>query len=160
SGEPPIDASPAKRSDPITPFPETNLAPLQPLAEADEQAEQDLLAPGIFVVSPARKPFLSRRSLVITGAATLGIAGTGIWLWLQYGPSNPPGWLLAPTPTVPPAIRLSSKWTMFGVNPEHTHVIPDERKLNTTTVKNLKEHWHTHLGGSISFSSPLVIDNV
>jgi len=161
SGEIPTDVRPTKRSDPITPFPETYPAPLQSLTGADERAEQDSPVPDTFGVSSARKPFLSRRSLVITGAATLGIAATlsGTWLWLQYGPSNPSR-VQSPTTTVPPAKIISSKWTMFGADPEHTHVIPDERKLNTTTVKNLKEHWHTSLGGSISFSSPLVIDNV
>jgi outer membrane protein assembly factor BamB len=156
SGETPVDAKPTKRSDPITPFPATYPEFLQPRTGADELAQQAPPALDTFVVSPGRKPFLSRRSLVIAGVTTLGVAGTlgGIWLWLQSGG------VLHPTSTVPPATTVSSKWTLFGANPEHTHVIPDEQKLSTTTVKNLKERWRTSLGGSISFSSPLTIDNV
>jgi eukaryotic-like serine/threonine-protein kinase len=107
------------------------------------------------VASSAHKPFLSRRSLIIAGATTLGAAGAlgGGWFWLQSRSSN------TNTPAIPDK-NVSSKGTMFGVDLQHTHVIPNEQDLNATTAKDLKEDWRTYLGGHIGLSSPLVVDNV
>jgi outer membrane protein assembly factor BamB len=153
-GELPIEARLTNQSNLITPTSATNPASLLPSMDASAVTEQELAsdASGAW---PAHKPFPSRRSLIIAGVATLSIAGTlgGTWAWLQSGSGST-------TPTVTPDKRVSSKGTMFGIDPQHTHVIPNEQTLTAATAKNLQERWHTHLGGSINLSSPLVVDNV
>jgi outer membrane protein assembly factor BamB len=150
--EPAIDVRLINRSNAITPHPVTNPPPL--LLGADVPTQRDPTS-GASGASPAHRSFLSRRSLIITGAATLGTAGTlgGIWVWLQSGSGSR-------TPTVTSDKKVSSKGSMFGVDPQHTHIVPNEEMLTTATAKNLKERWNTHLGGSITLSSPLIVGNV
>src|SRR5262249_35213656 len=127
SGETFINTRLINRPNPMTPLPTTHPPVPQSAINAGAVTEQD---PPIPALPTARKPFLSRRSLIIAGASTLGVAGAlgGTWFWLRSKPDN------STSTTAIGNTNLSSKGTMFGVDPQHSRVVPNEQTLTATTA--------------------------
>jgi outer membrane protein assembly factor BamB/serine/threonine protein kinase len=103
-------------------------------------------------VPPNTSSAISRRALLIRGALILGIAGAAGGTALMLSNRE------QPKPVITRAI--SSDGTMFGINAQHTRVVPIERKVGVSNVQNLRLVWKSYLGGAISISSPTVVDGI
>src|SRR6266487_44476 len=124
-----------KPTNAVTPLPDAVIQPVTPLPESETE----------------RKKLVSRRAFLI-GGVTLGAAGAlGIAALSWFKMLPPPGEEFHP---------VSSNGTMFGMNPQRTRFVPGEKLLNPSNVKNLKLRWSVYLGGAISLTSPIIVENV
>lgn len=115
------------------------------------------------------------RRTLLKGAivvGTIGVIGTATWVLLNNR-QHTPAVTVSPTPTrstptssatkssVPTITNAqSSNGSMFGLDLQHSRVVPNETKLTIANVSKLQPLWKSYLGGSISISSPTVVAGI
>ncbi len=141
--------------------------PSRPLpTELAQQAKMDPLPSGMTsspgqVTTPSMPgqstpPGISRRAILIgvAGLALVGVAGGSLAV-LRYVQATHPSPAPRPAHAVP-----TTNAVMFGFNPQHTHFNPEERILSPANVSRLVLAWTVPTAGTISISSPAVVNGV